>query len=109
MQRVHYLLKGLTPPPIENPAGAKITLTSGVEIFRQIRILPRDAYDKWPFEHKKRPKPMFEGPLDDGSKVMKSPKRLRIEPKEWGKKKASQVEDVFIEDGGYPSYSLLDE
>ncbi|CAN6243076.1 unnamed protein product [Urochloa humidicola] len=111
MQRARYLLKRKTPRPIQNPADAKITLSSGVEIYRQIRILPRDAYGEWPFEHEKKPDPIFEGPLDDGSRDIRSHKRLRIEPKKWGKRKASQEEDedVFIDDGGYPSYSLLDE
>lgn len=109
MERVDAVDKGETPPPFRNYDDAPVLITSELQIFRQIRILPRDAYKVCLFKTGDRKFPESEGPLDDDAMEMKSSsRRTRREERQRGKRKASHLEDPSEEgDGKYPANSLL--
>jgi len=107
MKRVSRLLNGKSPSPIDNPEGAVIEVSSESEIFKQIRILPRDAYGEWPFEHEARSSPIFECVLDSDPSGTKVREQKGTDRKKDGSKEGG--DGGGGDDGGSPSSSLLDE
>ena len=98
MQRISHLLKGKSPPPIKNPKDAVIQVSSESEIFKQIRILPRDAYGEWPFEHEARPSPISECVLDSNPSGTKLREQKGTDKKKDGSRKEAMGEEEMMED-----------
>jgi hypothetical protein len=96
MSRADLVAKGETLPPVTIPS---VKVTSEMDIFRQLRVLPRDAYKFGIFATGKRKSPIFEGALDSSGTGNRSSRSER--------KQKRRKEDRS--DGGYPPFSLLDD